>query len=253
MMTDEERERKEALLEELKNLEEGVRYRQVMQAYVRTFSFQSLRDEEAKREILNFQKIFGRYIPDLLGDEHATITLHQRMIDSFFTNPVETINRSRFDIDMKRLRKAVHVLAEIDIASTKAAMVRFNWSENGDDEINDGAKSIYDAILDIQDHAHHYENLPNVLDKLEGEFRAAAEFIPDRRNINWQAVHAVAHLHGFWESWTETPAPRRALNPESPFANYLRDAFEFFEIQGDPLAAFKRWAALEKQEPQTWK
>jgi hypothetical protein len=116
-----------------------------------------------------------------------------------------------------------------------------------------GVRDVYDFLLTLQDLAHYDHILPAVLDELESHARKAAHYVPDRRNINWEAVHAVDHLRGFWESWTETSAPRRALNPESPFANYLRDAFEFFGIQGDPVSAFKRWVALEDEEPHTWK
>ena len=253
MLTREEEARKAELLKEIEELEARARARWNAEIQAREYRFDNIVRAEDRRTIENFQKIFGKYIPLLLEDEHATIHLHQRLLDSFFTNPPETITRSTFDADMKRFRKAIQILAEIDIAITKAAMVRFDWSEDGEDEINDGAKEIYDAILTIQDHAHYHKTLPKVLDKLEREFREAAKIVPDRRNINWPAVHAVDHLRGFWESWTETPAPRRALNPESPFANYLRDAFEFFGIPGDPISAFKRWVALEDQEPHTWK
>jgi hypothetical protein len=205
-------------------------------------------DPEKLAEIQRFQQILGRYIPFLLEDEHATIHLHQRLLDGIFENPIQTINQGTFEADLKRFRKAIQVLAEWPVWGT---MVYFpevvpTSSKVGNDNENvlHAATEIYDCLLTIEDMADN-KKLPQVLDQLEGWAREVSEYLLDRRNINWEAVNAVDVLRRFWESWTETPVPSRALNPESPFADYLRDAFEFFDISGDPAAAFKRWVAVE--------
>jgi hypothetical protein len=198
-------------------------------------------------ELQRFQQIFGRHIPCLLESEHDTVHLHQRLLDGIFGNPIQTINKSTFEADLKRFRKAIQVLAEWPIWG---AMVYFDILPWSPDEVGDDKKAVnaalklYHCLVRIEDMADD-KKLPQVLDQLEGWARVALEEVEDRRNINWEAVNAVAELHGFWESWTETPAPPRALNPASPFADYLRDAFEFFNISGDPLTAFRRWVAIE--------
>lgn len=40
----------------------------------------------------------------------------------------------------------------------------------------------------------------------------------------------------------------RALNPATPFADYLRNGFEFLGIAADPVSAFKRWAAIRREK-----
>ena len=66
--------------------------------------------------------------------------------------------------------------------------------------------------------------------------------LPETRNINWAAVEAVARLRGLWWRNTGSEAPSRALNPASPFCQFLADGFAFLDIEADPVSAFKRWA-----------
>jgi hypothetical protein len=248
MLTAEEEARKAELLQELKDLEDGARTRFLLAAGERTYRLADVPDAEQLATIRRFQRIFGRHIPYLLEDEDATIDLHQRLLDRIFFNPIRTINKSTFEADLKRFRNAIRVLAEWPIWGAGVHFIAPLLLEVRDSE-NDvlcAATEIYDCLLTIKEMADE-KQLPKVLDQLEGWAREASEMIQDRRNINWQAVNAVDRLRDFWESWTETPAPR-ALNPTSPFADYLRDAFEFFNISGDPVAAFKRWAAVNRKQ-----
>jgi hypothetical protein len=250
MLTPDEEARKAKLLQELKDLEDGARARlaQGDLARGRTYSFAKVADPEKLAMIRRFQQIFGRHIPFLLEDEHATIHLHSRLWGGIFLNPIDTINKSTFEADLKRFRKAIKALAEWPIWGTMVCITVVPLSpEVWDDEnVSHAALEIYKCLLTIE-HMADDKKLPQVLDELEGWAReaSASEYLMDRRNVNWEAVNAVDKLRGFWESWTVTPAPSRALNPASPFADYLRDAFEFFNISGDPVAAFKRWVAVE--------
>jgi hypothetical protein len=248
MLTPSEEARKAKLLQELKDLEDGARRRFLDAADKRRRSFADVKKPEDLATIRRFQQIFGRHIPLLLEDEHATIHLHHRLSNGIFGNPIQTINKSTFEADLKRFRDAIKVLAEWPIWRTMVYFdvlpverPEFRNSEN----VLHAALEIYDCLLTIDDVAHYDKKLPQVLDQLESWAREVLEDIPDRRNINWEAVNAVDNLRGFWESWLEKEAPRRALNPASPFADYLRDAFEFFNISGDPVAAFKRWVVVE--------
>lgn len=255
MLTEEEEARKAQLLHEIKELESGARDRYLNQARDRVYRFADIPKPPDLAKLKRFQKIFGRYIPELLTDENATIRLHSRLSNSIHLNPPETIRKTDFEGDIKRFRKAITTLAEFEVWGTKPCISNVpRLSEVGNDEdVLYAAGQIYHVLVLIDDLKNYHGTLSRVLDELERWAREASKYIPDRRNINWEAVHAVDNLHLFWESWTETPAPRRALNPASPFADYLRDAFEFFGISGDPVAAFKRWAALEVTEPDTWK
>ncbi|WP_139802672.1 hypothetical protein [Aurantimonas sp. 22II-16-19i] len=255
MLDPSEEARKAELLQELKNLEENARRRWLEEANSKIYSFANVRKLEDLEKLYRFQAVFGRYAPWIIGNDHATIRVHGAMTDGLKFNPPETLKKNSFEADLKRFRKAIEALSDWSIWGTKACIgtVPLHLESDDPEDAASVAKSIYYCLLTIADAAHHYENLPQALDALEGWARSAAEYVPDQRNINWEAVHAVGNLRGYWENMTETPAPSRALNPASPFADFLRDAFEFFQITGDPMSAFKRWVALEEVEPQTWK
>lgn len=253
MLTPEKEARKAELLQELKEIEDGARARSVELAQERKYSFADVRSPEDLEVIQRFQRVFGRYAPWLLESEHATIRVHGAFQDGLKFNPPETINKTTFEADLKRFRKAIRTLADWPIWCMKPMLIRRPPEIDDPEDVTNVASGIHDFLLTLSDAAHYYENLPQILDELEGWARQAARYVPDRRNINWEAVHAVDRLRGYWENMTEIPAPKRAVNPASLFASYLRDAFEFFEITGDPIAAFKRWVALERSEPHTWK
>jgi hypothetical protein len=242
MLTPDEEARKAKLLRELRHLEAVERSRL-------PGGFARVKNPDDVAKLRRFQQIFGRYFPDLLENEHATIHLEQRLWDGIFGNPIQTINKGTFEADLKRFRDAIKVLSEWPIWG---ATLYFGNIPVVSQEFRDGenilhvAIEIYECLLMIGDVAHD-KKLTEVLDQLESWARDTSEYLPDRRNINWEAVNAVDQLRGFWESWGEPrrEAPRRALNPASPFADYLRDAFEFFEISGDPISAFKRWVVAE--------
>ncbi|MBZ9710551.1 hypothetical protein LB543_28030 [Mesorhizobium sp. ESP7-2] len=246
MLTPEEEERKAALLDELKRLEDGARARWIEEAQSKTYSFANIPNSADLAIAKEFQKVFGRHIEDVRYSEHMAIVLHSKMMSGIFGNPTETIRRSTFDADLKRLRKAVQLFAEHPTAYWQhVASASFEAGQG--DRIAEGAHDVFDFVLRVQGYADE-GILPEVLNKYEAWARQAVGQLPDRRNINWEAVHAVMMLRAYWESWAEIPAPRRALNPESPFADYLRDAFAFFQINGDPISAFKRWAALADED-----
>lgn len=243
MLTPEENARKAKLLQELKDLEDGARARLKRRP---AFTFAKVTTPKSLAMIRRFQKIFGQHIPCLLESEHHTINLHQQLMDGIFGNPIQTINKSTFEADLRRFREAIKMLAQWPVWGAMVGIGAPPPLEEGQDNGNvlQAALQIYDCLLTITDVTDD-KKLPQVLDQLEGWAREASEHLRDRRNVKWQAVNAVDRLRGSWEAYNETGAPRRALNPASPFADYLRDGFEFFNISGDPAAAFKRWVIAE--------
>lgn len=241
MLNEEEQQRKQQLLDEIKALEDNARQRWSNEAQARRYSFAEVIQPGVRKDIEAFQEIFGRYIPELLDDEHATIVLHSRMTSSIFGNPTDTISHATFDADLKRLRKAIQVIAEHPLGYWQQFSY-LTFKSDPENAVDRGARELFDVIMNIQAF-NDDKMLPSILHRYEEWAREAASSVPDKRNINWEAVHAVGCLRGFWEGWTDTAAPR-ALNPQSPFALYLYDAFQFFGIEGDPISAFRRWAAL---------
>lgn len=210
------------------------------------YSFADLRPDALETH-RRFQDVFGVYFPYLLDDEHQTIIEHEWITNSIFGNPTDTIKKSGLDREFKKLRKAIQTLAEHEIGYWM--MMSMSFDEG--DEADQGAREVLDFLLTVDGmmQPHDYPGpLARVLDRYEELARNAIAQMPERRNINWEAVDAIYRLRGLWWRNTGEDAPSRALNPESPFANYLRDAFEYLEIKGDPVSAFKRWAALADQE-----
>jgi hypothetical protein len=248
MLTPDEAARKAKLLKDLRHLEAVAHSR-------RARGFADIKNPEDAAKMQRFQQVFGKYFPRLLRNERAAVYVEQSLWDGIFGNPIQTINKSTFEADLKRFRAAVQELADWPIWGTMVYVgdipivsPEFRDSENP----LHAAIEIYELLLVIGDLATN-KTLSQVLDQLANWAREASEELPDRRNINWMAVNAVHHLRAHWESENREEngiesrwdAPRRALNPASPFADYLRDAFEFFNISGDPLAAFKRWVVVE--------
>jgi hypothetical protein len=247
MLRPEEEVRKAKLLKELKALDARAKARA---AHRGNYEFAAIKDPKSLAELQRFQRIFGRYFPAMLKDEHYTIVFHQTVMDGIFGNPIQTIHKGTFEADLKRFKRAIKVLADWPIWQTTlyTAPSAIPYSLDVLDEENvpiAAALQIYKCLLTIADVADNH-NLSQVLNQLESWAREASEHVPDRRNINWEAVNAVDRLRGYWHHGTKSPAPSRALNPTSPFADYLRDAFEFFNISGDPSAAFKRWVVIDE-------
>lgn len=249
MLTPEEEERKAQLLKEIEELEDNARRRYWREENNCEYSFDQIKSVESLREIKEFQAKFFKYAPFMLDDENCVIRIHHFLLSGIFYNPPQTINKSRFEFHSKRFRRSIQTLAEWDIWGNNRMISLASSAHRLSDESdpNNAAYQIYRAILLIRDCFDHDKNLHEVIDIMESWAREVAEDIPDRRNINWNAVAAVAQLRWCWEMITETQAPSRALNPESVFADFLRDAFEFFEIRGDPVSAFKRWVALSEE------
>lgn len=63
--------------------------------------------------------------------------------------------------------------------------------------------------------------------------------------MNFKGIQLVNSARDVWRLVTGCEAPSKALNPASKFGEFLCDLFIAFEIEGDPRAAFRAWAALQ--------
>lgn len=223
-----------------------IAYAKAQEQRQKRYTFADLRPD-AQEAHRHFQVVFGTHFPYLLEDEHRTIVECEWIYNSIFGNPMETVKKSGLGQEFKKLRKAVRTVAEHPTGYLMAMLGSF---DEGND-VDAGAKAIFDFLLDVSDMMPPHNSpvpLAKALDRYEALAREAINRTPDRRNIKWDAVHAVYRLRVLWWRNTGEDAPRRALNPESPFANYLRDAFDYLEIKGDPVSAFRRWATLADED-----
>ena len=246
MLTPAEEIRKSALLQEIKALEDSARARWIEEASAKEYKFSDIADPYRQEEIRRFQRVFGGYFPGLLESEHEVILEEDWLQCRIYGNPTETIKKSSIENELRKFRKAIQTLAEHPKGYCKN-MIAISYWDSKDDKLGIKASEIFEFIL-LLDEVAEEGTLPQVLDRYERWAREAIASTPDRRNINWEAVHAVSRLRWFWWRRTGEDAPGRALNPASPFADYLRDAFEYFEIAADPISAFRRWAALAEKD-----
>lgn len=217
---------------------------------------------EWRDQILKFQRIFSRYFPRMENDLEDAASEMNWLYVSIVHNPTSTVKKSGIDQEFKKLRKAFQTIAEHQSGYYLQSPLIEKLSENhigaekkvisntnirSDDEIEKHAKEIYDILLTV-DEINGKEILQKVLDRYEEWARKAIQNSPDRRNIKWESVDAVYRLRVLWWRNTGESAPSRALNPSSLFAEYLHDAFQYLEIDADPISAFKRWAALAKTD-----
>lgn len=94
--------------------------------------------------------------------------------------------------------------------------------------LEDNIQTIRDAIQSTKRH-------------IEGSSRARK----GTGRINFRGIQLVDSARNVWRLSTGNEAPSKALNPASRFGNFLCDLFEAFEIEGDPRAAFRAWAATQ--------
>lgn len=216
------------------------------------------REESAPPELKRFQQIFGRYFPVILdpkNGERAAIALYRPLKHAILYRPkrgesssmvMDTIDHSTIDRDLKRLKKAIKTIVEHPVGYFSRMKKMF--FEN--DAQYHNANIVRRCVIDMMRRTESCD-IAKALNDYERWARKAIERTPNRRNINWEGVHAIAALREFWTHGTfGRVAPRRALKLESPFASYLRDAFKFFEIKGDPISAFRRWAILTDKDRQ---
>ena len=129
-----------------------------------------------------------------------------------------------------------------DTSYWQPLFVELFWKKrDGDDPHVASADLIFRFLLDLGD-MNDNGTLQMAVDQFVASAEKAIDTLPERGNVNWDAVHAVDGLRVLWWRNTGENGPARALNPASKFASYLRDGFEFLGINADPVSAFKRWA-----------
>lgn len=196
-----------------------------------------------------FRTKLGQYFPHLADNLGACAFECNWFHSGIYTNPTETFKRTDAKRQMRQIRKAVSNLASLDLGYWLEMSMNFPGKEPVDDT-DALMRAIHDFIGTLDEltdkAALRSADLNAALNDYERRYYGAIANVPDRRNINWSAVDAAYRLRGLWWRNTGQNAPQNALNPESTYANFMRDAFDVFGIDGDPVSAFRRYAALAK-------
>ena len=184
-----------------------------------------------------FQRRFQKYFPHLIKLDLAAFEMDWLRTRVIF-NPLETVRPRQAKAELMKAVKALQVLADHDAPYWQYFITLA--AEADADPVTKCQRKILKFIFSL-DEMKESGLLDAVIAKYVADAESAIDNMPETRNINWEAVHAVDSLRVLWWRNTGKDAPR-TLNPASTFANFLRDGFSYLRIEADPVSAFKRWA-----------
>ncbi|WLA36182.1 hypothetical protein QNJ95_24380 [Bradyrhizobium elkanii] len=189
----------------------------------------------------DFQDCFGQYFPNLVDDVDDAGREMDWLYNRVHGNPIETVRRSKARDELAKIRTGLNLMARHDMSYWMSMNFALSEAIRGGDEGAAKADEILKFLFKLQEWQEK-EELDGILNCFFAATEKAIEATPDSGNINWDAVHAVEGLRALWWRNTLRHGPTRALNPASRFASFLKDGFEYLEIEGDHLSAFRRWA-----------
>lgn len=194
-------------------------------------------------DVRAFQNTFSPYFSHLADDLDGASFEMNWLYTRVLGNPFDTVRRSKAKREVAKIATALMLMGKHDMAYWQ----RLTWiimdAKKHKDDLADQVDKIFEFLLDLGQ-LEEEKLLGKVVKRFADGASAAIDQVQDRGNIHWEAIHAVDGLRILWWRNIRKDAPRRALNPASRFANYLRDGFDFLEIKANAEAAFKRWAAV---------
>lgn len=189
--------------------------------------------------VRQFQATFLPYFPHLTDFDTAGFEA-EWLETRVHGNPKDTIRRSQAKREVAKIGAALIMMGQHDASYWQPLFTELFWKKR-DDPLAESADLIFRFLLDLGEMSDN-GTLQLAVDRFLASAEKAIDTLPDRRNVNWDAVHAVDGLRILWWRNTGENGPAKALNPASKFAAYLRVGFEFLGINADPVSAFKRWA-----------
>ena len=196
-----------------------------------------------------FQRTFSVYFPHFSDDWVAAAFEMEWIWYGFRNNSLGTVRPQKAKRELEKLLGILRYLGTCEVPYWQGVSSDIRDEEIAEETAGSGGyysvaeyqSEILDFLLSLGE-----MNKEGLTEKVLGGFAEKAtreiERLPERRNINWDAVHAVDRLRTLWWRNTGNDAPSRALNPASTFCRFLGDGLDFLEIDADPVSAFKRWA-----------
>jgi|AntRauTorcE11898_2_1112593.scaffolds.fasta_scaffold01171_6 hypothetical protein len=87
------------------------------------------------------------------------------------------------------------------------------------------------------------EKLLPAIDSARGELSKPDNFtFRSMARVNVKAIQTVDAAIALWDRIQNRPAPRKSLNPETPFAYYLQDMLIASGVEGDAKSTHRAWA-----------
>jgi hypothetical protein len=190
--------------------------------------------ERAKK----FQRMFTPYFPELNDDFHSACLEMEWIWYGFMNNHIPTARRQTAKRELQKLVSILRRLSEREVPYWQMAL---QIGKGDEDKVRGYQRDIMDFLLSLDEMNNHDNLTDQVLAGFEEKALREIDRLPERGNINWEAVEAVDRLRTLWWRNTGTYAPSRALNPASSFCRFLSDGFAFLDVEADPVSAFKRW------------
>jgi hypothetical protein len=191
--------------------------------------------------VRQFQEVFLPYFPHLTDFDAAGFEA-EWLETRVHGNPKDTIRRSQAKREVAKIGAALKMMGQHDTSYWQPLFTELFWKKKeSDDALAESADLILRFLLDLGEMGDN-GSLHLAVDRFVAGAEKAIDVLPDRGNVNWDAVHTVDGLRVLWWRNTGKNGPVKALNPASKFASYLRDGFEFLDINADPVSAFRRWA-----------
>jgi hypothetical protein len=193
------------------------------------------------KNLVEFEKLIVPYFPELVGDHKAAATEMEWLWTSNQHSSLEFVSHPRANEDLAGLEKALNYLVDFDIPY----YLNLNFAAH---HFHETDQETIEFFINFLNEINHSINAPA---NVEGK-RKVAHFVEtcrktisishEKKNINWNGVLAIDSLRTLW--WRNTGRLKEApiyLNSETRFADYLRMGFQFLDVQGDVVAAFRSW------------
>lgn len=148
-----------------------------------------------------------------------------------------TTDMKAIDVLEIALRKVSPLLNDVSTASMLQMLSYFHHSGRFNDE---EAKRLSATLYCL---SHESDALLDSIDAARKSLKDGGPMV--RKSTKTLNIEAIRAVQGAVESWTlfqSAPPPAKALNPASPFGNFLADLLEACSIQADPKSAFRAWA-----------
>lgn len=183
--------------------------------------------------IRSFEKVFASFFPELCADPEAMTREITWLEDRFFGSAVYPLRGAHLADarrELQTLEAALLVFSRLD-ASSDAVFYSLH-------QLNEDQKIIYDFISKAYFQKERYEKAVSLFMDV---VRKKVEIDTSSRT-NWEGVYAVESLSVLWFRNKGKRGPRKALNPASEFADFLRSGFRYLDVSADPISAFRAWA-----------
>lgn len=196
---------------------------------------------EYVKELVKFEVWFWEFFPAPQGCHEESSFELEWLWTSYDGGRHEAVPHSKALADLKNLEKSLRFISDMQFEFYLP--LAMTLIDGRDDETEAGVlkMKILDFVGDLNSGTNDATDgvREAVISDFIADCREAILTTDDKKNINWQAIEAIRALRTLWWRNNERIKAPIALNPETPFADYLRGGFQFLDVRGDIVSAFR--------------